>query len=90
MKTLKNYREKNEVMCERTHIQNHVYANKSKRTYICEVSQMSNPGLVRFTFANLFEFVFHNSACFAHNLCPFFEKVSKCSYKEQIERTHFS
>ena len=90
MKTLKNYREKNEVMCERTHIQNHVYANKSKRTYICEVSQMSNPGLVRFTFANLFEFVFHNSACFAHNLCPFFEKVSKCSDKEQIERTHFS
>ena len=51
---------------------------------------MSNPGLVRFTFANLFEFVFHNSACFAHNLCPFFEKVSKCSDKEQIERTHFS
>ena len=44
LKTLKNHSEKNERTSQRTHVQNHVYANKSKRTYERDVRQLSNPG----------------------------------------------
>ena len=43
LKTLKKYWEKNERTSQRTHVQNHVYANKSRHTYICNVCQLSNP-----------------------------------------------
>ena len=34
---------KNERTCQRTHAQNHAYANKSRRAYVRDVRQLSNP-----------------------------------------------
>ena len=31
-------------MCQRTHVQNHAYANKSRRTNVCGIHQLLNPG----------------------------------------------
>ena len=31
-------------MCESTHVQNHAYANKSRRMYIRDVCKLLNPG----------------------------------------------
>ena len=45
LKTLKNDREKNERTCQRTHIQNHAYANNSKPTYVRDVHKLSKPNL---------------------------------------------
>ena len=42
LETLKNHSEKNERTSQRTHVQNHAYANKSRRTYVPEVRQLSN------------------------------------------------
>ena len=42
LKTLKNHSEKNERSSQRTHVQNHAYANKSRRTYVRDVRQLSN------------------------------------------------
>ena len=33
-------------MCQRTHVQNHAYANKSRSTYVFDVRQLSNPAKV--------------------------------------------
>ena len=35
--------EKNERTCQRTHIQKHAYANKSRRTCVRDVRHLSNP-----------------------------------------------
>ena len=43
LKTLKQG--KNERMCQRTHVQNHAYANKIRHTCVREVCQLLNPGL---------------------------------------------
>ena len=36
---------KNERTHQRTHAQNHVYVNKSRHTYVCNVRQLLNPEL---------------------------------------------
>ena len=43
LKTSKNHREKNECMSQRTHVQNHAYANKCRCTYVRNVCQLLNP-----------------------------------------------
>ena len=43
MKTLKNHSKKNEHTSQHTHVQNHVYTNKSRHTYVCDIRQLSNP-----------------------------------------------
>ena len=42
MKTFRNHREKNECICQFTHVQNHSYANKSRHMYVCDVHQLLN------------------------------------------------
>ena len=44
LKTLQNYSEINERTSQRTHVQNYAYANKSRRTYVRDLHQLSNPG----------------------------------------------
>ena len=34
---------KNERTCQHAHIENHVYASKCRRTYVCHVRQLSKP-----------------------------------------------
>ena len=34
---------KKELTCQCTHVQNHVYANKSRHLYACDICQLSNP-----------------------------------------------
>ena len=46
MKTLKNHMDKNERTCQRTHVQNHAYANNSKHTYVRHVPELSNPAFL--------------------------------------------
>ena len=36
---------KNERTCKRTPVQNHAYVNKSRRTYVRDVRQLSNLGV---------------------------------------------
>ena len=45
LKTLQNYSEKNEHTSEHTHVQNHMYANKSRCMYVRDVHQLSNPAI---------------------------------------------
>ena len=47
MKTLKNHRRKRECTCQRTHVPNHAYVNKSRRVYVRDVRQVSNPDSVK-------------------------------------------
>ena len=42
LKTLKSHKEKMSTL-QRMHIQNHVYANKSRRTYVRDICQLLNP-----------------------------------------------
>ena len=42
LKTLKN-RKENDPTYQRTDIQFHVYANRSRRTYVSDFRQLSNP-----------------------------------------------
>ena len=46
LKALKNHSKKNKRTSQRTHVQNHAYANKSRRMYIRDVCQLSNPDSV--------------------------------------------
>ena len=42
-------------MFPRTHVQNHVYGNKGRRTYVRDVRQLSNPRvLYSFSIKNIF------------------------------------
>ena len=45
MKSLQN-QWKSERMCQRTHIQNHAYANNSSYTYVRDVRELSSPALI--------------------------------------------
>ena len=43
LKTLKNRSKKNECTSQHTDVQNHAYTNKSRRAYVRNVRQLSNP-----------------------------------------------
>ena len=53
MKSLKKSYGRNGRTCQRTHLQNHRYANKSRRTYVRDVRQLSNPDAECFAYQNL-------------------------------------
>ena len=56
LKTLKNYWEKkNEHTSQRTHVQNHAYASKSRHKYVCNVHQLSNPVVLVITWKKYYK-----------------------------------